>query len=170
MKISWLNRVSILLGEDSLRKKPRRPVTSTLGRQMPSLDISHISWLFMALAFSAGISPFVLAEHFRKKDLAKLLAVGVLTEAKILGYEWRGEGKGRYFAVIFEFSLIDEPSPISYSKSVGGKTRPIPGSLVSVHYNATFPMLSAIDTFGLSQSIESYPDSLRNGAWKAANA
>jgi hypothetical protein len=137
---------------------------------MSSPAIPHISWIFMALAFSAGISPFVLAEHFRKKDLAKLLAVGVTAEAKILGYEWRGGGRSRYFAVIFEFSPADAPAPISYSKSIGGKTRPTPGSMVSLHYNATFPMLSAIDIFGLSQSIESFPDSLRDKAGKAVHA
>ena len=125
-------------------------------------DNHLIRWLFIALFLSVGMSPFVLGNYFRKKDLAKLLRDGVKSEAKILGYEWRGEGKGRHFVVIFQLSPIDAPGPISYSKEIWGKIKPTPGSMATVYYNATFPMLSAIDAFGLRQCVESFPDSLRN--------
>lgn len=112
----------------------------------------------MAFAFSAGISPFILEAVFRRKDLSKLLNDGLKGEAKILGYEWRGAGKGRHIAIIFQFSPIDAPGPITYAKTIWGKMRLTPGSMVAVHYNAKFPMMSAIDAHGLKQNIESFAE------------
>lgn len=123
-------------------------------------DIGQIKWLFLALAFSAGISPFILLEHFRKKDLKNLLSSGSTANARILGYEWRGEGRGRHFVVVYQFQPLDAPDLLTYSKTISGKIRPAPGSVVPIHYNAKFPMISAIDAFGLNQEVESFPDKL----------
>ena len=129
------------------------------------MDFPHTeqtAWFFVALVFLAGITKFILAEHFRRKDLEKILKSESTANAQILGYEWRGEGKERHFVVVFQFQPLDAPDPVSYSKTIWGKSRPPPGSVVPIHYNAKFPMICAIDDFGLCQSVESFSDAIRN--------
>jgi hypothetical protein len=121
-------------------------------------ETPYIAWLFILLAASAVISPLALREQFRKNDLKKLFTNGITGSAKIVGYDIRSVESKMDCIVIFEFSPNGTPEPASYYKKIWSKMRPSPGSIVSVHYNATFPMLLALDDFGLLQAMESYPE------------